>query len=273
LKKTTLILCILFLINSCKESKIDGYNLINDGVHLKLYSFEDSVKTYQKGDFIKATFFVYDEDTVKYLNYKYIPFLPTTKSFDNIFTLLNVGDSAELLVSKLIFDDNSFGFSSKEFNADWVKINVKIEDFLKEKEYDNFLKQKDNELLEQLILKSYLSTEDKIEKVDNIYYVKLKETSNKTIKNADIIDIRYTGGFISGVVFDTTFSKEPFELVYGTPNQVIEGLDRVLKVLKNGEKAKIIIPSQFAFGDKGSSTGIVPPYSTVIYNLEIINIK
>ena len=108
MKKTALILCILFLINSCKESKIDGYNLISDGVHLKLYSFEDNVKTYQKGDFIKATFFVYDEDTVKYLNYKYIPFLPTTKSFDNIFTLLSVGDSAELLVSKLIFDDNSF---------------------------------------------------------------------------------------------------------------------------------------------------------------------
>ena len=54
---------------------------------------------------------------------------------------------------------------------------------------------------------------------------------------------------------------------------MIEGLEKVLKVLKNGEKAKIIIPSQFAFGETGSSTGIVPPYSTVIYNLEIINIK
>lgn len=272
MKKIISILCIVFFLNSCQE-KIEGYSLIDDGVHLKLFSFEDDAKPYQKGNYIKVSFTVYNEEEIKYQHFKYIPFLPTNKSFDQIFTQLNQGDSIELLVSKPTFEDNSFGFSSRAFKSDFIKINMKIHGFLTKKEYDDFQKQNDEELVEQQILKYYLTSEKEIEEIGGVYYHKLKNTSNSTVKRGDVINIQYTGSFINGVVFDTTFSVQPFELVYGTPNQVIEGLEKVLKVLKNGEKAKIIIPSQFAFGEKGSSTGIIPPYSTVIYNLEIINIK
>lgn len=272
MKKIILILFISLFYYSCQE-KIEGYSSIDDGVHLKLISFEGDAKSYQNGDYINASFSVYNKDKTKYQNFKYIPFLPTDKDFDQIFTQLNEGDSIELLVSKSIFDNNSFGFSSIGFKSDFIKINLKIHNFLNEQEYNDFQKQNDKELVEQQILKQYLAAENKVEKINGIYYVKLKETSNQVVRRGDLINILYTGSFVNGVVFDTTFSKEPFELVYGTPNQVIDGLEKVLKVLKNGEKAKIIIPSQFAFGEKGSSTGIIPPYSTVIYNLEIINIK
>jgi FKBP-type peptidyl-prolyl cis-trans isomerase len=272
LKKIISILFVSLFYYSCQE-KIEGYSSIDDGVYLKLFSFEDDAKSYLKGDFVKASFSVYNEKGIKYQNFKYIPFLPTEKSFDQIFTQLNEGDSVELLVSKSIFADNSFGFSSSDFKSEFIKIDVKIDDFLTEREYDDFQKQNDDELVEQQVLRSYLAANKRVEEIEGIYYVRLTETSNNTVKRGDLINIQYTGSFINGVVFDTTFVSNPFELIYGTPNQVIEGLEKVLKVLKNGEKAKIIIPSQFAFGEKGSSTGIIPPYSTVIYNLEIINIK
>ncbi|MCB9359832.1 MAG: FKBP-type peptidyl-prolyl cis-trans isomerase [Flavobacteriales bacterium] len=272
MKKIIIILCGLLFLYSCQE-KIEGFTLIDEGVYLKLLSFEDEAQSYQNGDFVKASFSVCHEEKVIYQNFKYIPFLPTNKSFDLIFTHLNKGDSVELLVSKSIFNDNSFGFSSKKITSDLIKINMKIHDFLSEKEYDVFQKQNDEELVEQQILRNYLTTEQNIEEIEGVYYVKLQKTNDNTVQKGDVINIQYSGSFINGVVFDTTFRKQPFELVYGTPNQVIEGLEKVLKVLKNGEKAKIIIPSQFAFGEKGSSTGLIPPYSTVIYNLEIINIK
>ena len=43
--------------------------------------------------------------------------------------------------------------------------------------------------------------------------------------------------------------------------------------MKEGDKTKIIIPSQLAFGEYGSSTGLIPPFTTVIYNLEIIKVR
>ncbi|PJB13827.1 MAG: peptidylprolyl isomerase, partial [Flavobacteriales bacterium CG_4_9_14_3_um_filter_32_8] len=60
---------------------------------------------------------------------------------------------------------------------------------------------------------------------------------------------------------------------YGSPDQVIKGLEIAINGMKKGEKSKIIIPSQLAFGEEGSSTQIVPPFTTVIYELEIVNVK
>jgi FKBP-type peptidyl-prolyl cis-trans isomerase len=272
LKRLTLIISSLLFFIACQD-EIDGYKTIHDGVHIKLISFEDEVQPYPTGNYIKASFEVSDSEGIKFRNYKYIPFMPTNKKFDKIFTHFNKGDSLEVLVSSKVFNDNDFGFIANNFNSDSIKVNIKVHDFLTQEEYSQYLNDKDDELVEQQLLKQYLLTEKDVQKVGDIYYSKIKETTNKNIERGDVINIKYVGSFINGVVFDTTFSEESFEFTYGTPNQVIEGFEKVLKVLKNGEKAKIIIPSQFAFGDKGSSTGIVPPSSTVIYNIEIINIK
>ena len=43
--------------------------------------------------------------------------------------------------------------------------------------------------------------------------------------------------------------------------------------MREGEKAKIIIPSQLAFGENGSSTGIVPPYTSVIYEVTMLKVN
>jgi peptidylprolyl isomerase len=43
--------------------------------------------------------------------------------------------------------------------------------------------------------------------------------------------------------------------------------------MNEGEKAKFIIPSQLTYGKKGSSTGIVPPYTTVIYEIELVKLN
>ena len=66
--------------------------------------------------------------------------------------------------------------------------------------------------------------------------------------------------------------SEPLVLKIGDPGQIIKGMDIGLRLMKEGGKAKIIIPSQLGFGDKGSSTGIVPPYTSLIYDVELINI-
>ena len=65
----------------------------------------------------------------------------------------------------------------------------------------------------------------------------------------------------------------PYQFRCGDTAQTIEGLEIALKMMRVGEKAKIIIPSQLAFGNNGSSTGIVPPYTTVVYEVTLLKVK
>jgi len=59
----------------------------------------------------------------------------------------------------------------------------------------------------------------------------------------------------------------------GDTAQVITGLEIGIKKMREGGKAKIIIPSQLAFGENGSSTGIVPPYTSVIYEVTMLKVN
>ena len=73
--------------------------------------------------------------------------------------------------------------------------------------------------------------------------------------------------------FDNTYGmEEPFVFNLGDPDQVIEGFETGLQLMRKRGKARFIIPSQLGFGDKGSSTGIVPPFATLVYEVELKNV-
>ena len=76
-------------------------------------------------------------------------------------------------------------------------------------------------------------------------------------------------------VFDTNGPEDapPFSFVWGEDGQMIPGIINALSHMKAGGKAKIILPSPLAFGANGSSTGIVPPHTPVIYEVELISVE
>ena len=64
-----------------------------------------------------------------------------------------------------------------------------------------------------------------------------------------------------------------FLLVYTLfPEAVIEGLDRAVLNMKKGEVALVTIPPEYAYGSTESKQdAIVPPNSTVIYEVELVS--
>jgi FKBP-type peptidyl-prolyl cis-trans isomerase len=54
---------------------------------------------------------------------------------------------------------------------------------------------------------------------------------------------------------------------------VIRGLETVIGKMREGEKAVAVIPSGEAFGRDGSLSGIVPPFTPVVFKIELINVK
>jgi len=100
-----------------------------------------------------------------------------------------------------------------------------------------------------------------------------QKTTLDSVKKGSKVSLLYKGFFLDGRPADLSGGNKPFEFTIGQEGQVIEGLKLALYRLKKGEKAKIILPSRLAFGSKGSSNGSIAPYTPLLYEVEIIDVK
>lgn len=112
---------------------------------------------------------------------------------------------------------------------------------------------------------------DTIQTLTGIEYLILEEGSyNIKPETDDIVVIHYTGYLEDGNIFDSSVKRgQPFRFVVGGW-QVIHGLDEAIRLLRKGSKARIIIPPNLAYGDK--QVGKIPPNSTLIFDVELIDI-
>src|SRR5688572_12602378 len=99
-----------------------------------------------------------------------------------------------------------------------------------------------------------------------IYWIATGGTAERSLKKGDEVNVSYRGYFLSGRVADE--GEAGFRLTWGDPSQLIAGPNNVMAALKPGQNAKIIIPSRLAYGDHGSSTGLVPPFTPLLYEIE-----
>ena len=99
----------------------------------------------------------------------------------------------------------------------------------------------------------------------------LKEGTGPETKNGDSISVDYTGMLMDGKVFDSSVGRAPFTLTLGA-GQVIKGWEQGLLGMKVGEKRKLTIPSDLAYGKSGYP-GAIPPDATLIFDVELKAIK
>lgn len=99
----------------------------------------------------------------------------------------------------------------------------------------------------------------------------LQEGSGAGAVNGDSILVDYTGMLTDGKVFDSSVGRAPFSLTLGA-GQVIKGWEEGLLGMKVGEKRKLTIPSDLAYGKSGYP-GVIPPDATLIFDVELKAIK
>lgn len=100
----------------------------------------------------------------------------------------------------------------------------------------------------------------------------LKIGSGCVVKVGDVVSLNYLGALENGTKFDSSYDRnEPFETAIGV-GYVIEGWDKGVIGMKVGGIRKLIIPYQLAYGDIGIP-GVIPPKSTLIFEIELLEIK
>ena len=103
-----------------------------------------------------------------------------------------------------------------------------------------------------------------------LQYQVLQEGNGKSPKATDQVKCHYEGTLINGKVFDSSYRRgEPATFPL---NGVIAGWTEGLQLMKEGAKYRFFIPFNLAYGTRGAGQDI-PPYATLIFDVELIEVK
>ncbi|MGJ8656742.1 MAG: FKBP-type peptidyl-prolyl cis-trans isomerase [Akkermansiaceae bacterium] len=114
-------------------------------------------------------------------------------------------------------------------------------------------------------------SKDGIQVTDSgLQYKIVEEGSGETPQPSDKVTVHYTGKLIDGTTFDSSIPRgEPTQ--FGV-TQVIPGWVEGLQLMKPGAKYEFYIPQELAYGAQGSQ-GAIPPFSALIFEVELIKIN
>lgn len=101
-----------------------------------------------------------------------------------------------------------------------------------------------------------------------VRYMIYSEGKGLPIKNGDMLKLKYTLDLISGVKCYDSENDGLLKLEIG--KYEVSGLNEALKLIKKGDKAKVIVPSHLGYGLIGDQNR-VPSKATLIYDIEILN--
>ncbi len=111
---------------------------------------------------------------------------------------------------------------------------------------------------------------DTLKTESGLQIIKLNETQGMQAAPGKHVHVHYTGYLEDGKKFDSSVERgQPFEFPLGQ-GRVIKGWDEGIAMLKVGEKARLVIPYNLAYGEAGRPP-IIPPKATLIFDVELIN--
>ncbi len=278
----------LLLLNSCgnESSQFPGFSVTKNKIHYKLITLGEGFKKAEPTNYVTVSVaYRTPNDSVFFHGVR--TFQLTESQFpgaiDECFTLLAKGDSATFHISANDFFTKTLETTlPKFFNfEDFMRVDILMIDILTEKQFDQdkeaFLHWiEDFGEYEKVILKQYIENQElNFEPTESgLYYIPIQAGSGNKIRLGDTITVHYEGRFFNGKYFDSTRKRnEAFQFVYGQKWQVVPGLEEAIGMMYPGEKSLFIVPSHLAFGQGGSTTGIVPAFTSVLFEVEIVEVN
>ena len=154
------------------------------------------------------------------------------------------------------------GESAKNFDAPNI-----FEDYITNKSEADIL----NAEAEQDAFKDITNGMTKTE--SGIYYNISEKGKGENAKPNDLLSVHYSLQLMDGSEIDSSFTRgAPIEFTCGV-GQVIKGWDEAMQLLNKGSKARLVIPSELGYGSMGAGNGVIPPNATLIFDVELVDIK
>ncbi|HWY13400.1 MAG TPA: FKBP-type peptidyl-prolyl cis-trans isomerase [Bacteroidia bacterium] len=274
--------CFLALVSGlffagCKSKPkiyFDGFSRNEAGLYYKIVSIGDGDYKINVWDDINFTCaFKKQNDSVFFSSSHEKIYFDPSDSLDKSMFLAHFrnlvkGDSVIYYIKTKTFFESYFQTPVPGYckNDSLIKVEIGIKDLKKEvkitekelKIIKKFIKKNDYKIVTELPNKIFILEHEPGTGTDIVAYGKS-------------VTISYKGSFLNDSLFDSPLY--PLQFNYGTPDQLIKGLNFVIKGMHKGEFIKIILPSYLAYGESGNTNGTVAPFTPLLYEVKITDIK
>ena len=106
----------------------------------------------------------------------------------------------------------------------------------------------------------------------HLEYWDIQAGTGETAKSGKQVTVHYTGWLTNGKKFDSSVDRgQPFLFPLGA-GKVIKGWDEGVAGMKVGGKRQLRIPPELGYGDKNVGNGLIPPNSTLIFDVELLGV-
>ena len=263
----------------------DGFKTTDNGLKYKIHTTNEG-ETAKIGDLLDLHMVVLNEKDSAFFDshitgspIKLELSEPTFKGgLEEGFAMLRVGDSATFIVPADSFFEKTSQepFPSFVTKGSKLTFRVKLEKKMSKEEYDNQISSEASKMAtdETVGITKYLADNNITAQAlaSGLYYIPVKEGKGAAATPGKTVGVHYTGKLLNGEVFDTSVGRgEPLEFNLGQ-GMVIPGWEEGISMMKTGVKANLIIPSGLAYGPQGYGNKI-PPYSTLIFEVELVSVK
>lgn len=192
----------------------------------------------------------------------------------------SVGDSGVYMLKRSVLEDfYAFGKRINVPEDSVIYLYFRLMEVIPPNQLKVFQKEAlfDRKIKQERVLDEYLQKmKGKVDTLEGEVYriIERRNPEGIEIRKGSKVHLDHIGRFFSGYEFINTLERgiSPF-FYYGKEFELLEAVEVGLEGIKSGEKLKIILPSQNAFGEEGSVAGVVPPNTAIIYEIDIINVE
>ncbi len=168
--------------------------------------------------------------------------------------------------TKYIIQGFSSALAGKGEKIDEKVYGLKLNDYLKAKQEALVAKEKQKT---KPFLEKMSKETGAVKLASGVIYIPVKEGAGVSPKASDMVKVHYHGTFPDGKVFDSSVER-------GTPAEfplsgVIPCWTEGVQKMKVGGKAKLVCPSETAYGDQGAG-GAIPGGATLVFEVELLDI-
>ncbi|MBR4128793.1 MAG: FKBP-type peptidyl-prolyl cis-trans isomerase [Bacteroidaceae bacterium] len=102
-----------------------------------------------------------------------------------------------------------------------------------------------------------------------LQYKVLTQGEGKKATADNMVEVHYEGRLLDGTIFDSSYQRG--QTASFKPTQVIKGWTEALQMMPEGSTWELYIPYNLAYGERGNRN--IPPYSTLIFKVQVIAVK
>ena len=279
---------VMLSMTSCNSKYPKGYELSDTGVVYKYYSQSGSDKAANLGDYVRVQMVYSYEDSILFDtrgSKRDFEMKLEEPTFDGdiyaAVAMMSEGDSASFLIDAVNFFTKLAGQPGEPAPA-FVKENtnmvfdVKLTKVMSEEEHSTELRERVDKRKadEPIVMAEYIEQNEITAKPteSGLYFINIRDGKGKTPVNGDVVEINFKVMLMDGtVLFDSWQENRPVQFEFGRRFDT-KGLVEGISQMRKGQVAHLIVPSSLAFGEFGRQ-GLIEPYSTLLYDVEILDIK